>query len=310
MFKKLWLKQKNGCLIKKRVGIEETMQKLEITENCWSSSDVNLDCISRFKEIRTQNINVIIDNLNINSIAFKFDELRSLVTCIFGILIIIGTKIDETFSLSQFHVVGFSKPYRLERNRNDCGIIIYIREDIPNKLLTRHRFSKDITELFIEVNFRKCTWLLYRRYHPPSSTDQYFFENIDQALDVYCTNEKVILGENFNSKVGKNCIDTFMYHHHSQNTNTQPYKNPNNLTCIDLFLTNSSRSFYKTETLFTGLSDFHKVILSIFKTTFTKSRAKETRKATSLKSLPLNCWVIAQVTKKFQISTSLSKILY
>ena len=285
MFKKLWLKQKNGCLIKKRVGIEETMQKLEITENCWSSSDVNLDCISRFKEIRTQNINVIIDNLNINSIAFKFDELRSLVTCIFGILIIIGTKIDETFSLSQFHVVGFSKPYRLERNRNDCGIIIYIREDIPNKLLTRHRFSKDITELFIEVNFRKCTWLLYRRYHPPSSTDQYFFENIDQALDVYCTNEKVILGENFNSKVGKNCIDTFMYHHHSQNINTQPYKNPNNLTCIDLFLTNRSR-------------------------TFTKSRAKETRKATSLKSLPLNCWVIAQVTKKFQISTSLSKILY
>lgn len=282
------------------------MQKLEITENCWSSSDVNLDCISRFKEIRIQNINVIIDNLNINSIAFKFDELRSLVTCIFGILIIIGTKIDETFSLSQFHVVGFSKPYRLERNRNDCGIIIYIREDIPNKLLTRHRFSKDITELFIEVNFRKCTWLLYR----PSSTDQYFFENIDQALDVYCANEKVILGENFNSKVGKNCIDTFMYHHHSQNINTQPYKNPNNLTCIDLFLTNSSRSFYKTETLFTGLSDFHKVILSIFKTTFTKSRAKETRKATSLKSLPLNCWVIAQVTKKFQISTSLSKILY
>ena len=115
---------------------------------------------------------------------------------------------------------------------------------------------------------------------------------------------------NFNSKVGKNCIDTFMYQYHSQNINTQPYKNPNNLSCIDLFLANSSRSFYKTEILFTGLSDFHKVILSIFKTTFTKSRAKETRKATSLKSLPLNCWVIAQVTKKFLISTSLSKILY
>ena len=33
--------------------------------------------------------------------------------------------------------------------------------------------------------------------------------------------------------------------------------------------------FYQTETFFTGLSDFHKLVLSIFKTTFTKSKAKE-----------------------------------
>ena len=110
--------------------------------------------------------------------------------------------------------------------------------------------------------------IVIRRYHPRSSADQYFFENIDKALDVYCTNEKVILRQNFNSEVGENCIDTFMYQYHLQSINTQPYKNPNNLSCIDLFLRNSSRSFYKTETLFTGLSDFHKRILSIFETTY------------------------------------------
>ena len=75
MFKKLWLTQNNGRLIKKSVGVEETMQNFEITENCRSTSNEDLVCILRFKEIRTQNINVIIGNLNINSIAFKLDEL-------------------------------------------------------------------------------------------------------------------------------------------------------------------------------------------------------------------------------------------
>ena len=106
-----------------------TMQTSKITDNCRSTSTTNLDCMSRFKEIRTQNFNnVIIGNLNINSLAFKFDELRLLVTGIFGILIITKTKLDKTFSLSQFHIDGFSTPYKLDRNRNGGGITIYIRE--------------------------------------------------------------------------------------------------------------------------------------------------------------------------------------
>ena len=67
-----------------------------------------------------------------------------------------------------------------------------------------------------------------------------------------------------------------MYQHNLQSINKEPscYKNLNNPSCIDLFLTNSP-GFYQTETFFTGLSDFHKYVLSIFKTTFTKSKAKE-----------------------------------
>ena len=65
------------------------MQISKITGNCRSTSTADLDCISRFMEIRTQNFNnVIIGNLNINSLAFKFDELRLLVTGIFDILMI------------------------------------------------------------------------------------------------------------------------------------------------------------------------------------------------------------------------------
>ena len=53
------------------------------------------------------------------------------------------------------------------------------------------------------------------------------------------------------------------------------YKNIENLSWIDFILTNKPRSFIKTNTLFTGLSDFHKFALSVFKTTFCKSKPKE-----------------------------------
>ena len=41
------------------------------------------------------------------------------------------------------------------------------------------------------------------------------------------------------------------------------------------FSNNNPRSFYQTEIFFTCLSDFHKLVLSVFKTTFTKSKTKE-----------------------------------
>ena len=43
------------------------------------------------------------------------------------------------------------------------------------------------------------------------------------------------------------------------------YKNPDNPTCIDLILTNCPKNFQKSSTLETGLSDFHKMVLTVFK---------------------------------------------
>ena len=41
------------------------------------------------------------------------------------------------------------------------------------------------------------------------------------------------------------------------------YKNPEKPSCIDLLLTNSPRSFQNTQTIETGLSDFHKLVVTI-----------------------------------------------
>ena len=63
-----------------------------------------------------------------------------------------------TFPVSQFHIDGFSKLYRLDRNRNGDGVIIYVKDDISSKILTKHALPTDIEALFIESNFRKCKW--------------------------------------------------------------------------------------------------------------------------------------------------------
>ena len=119
--------------------------------------------------LRVRNVNkLIIGSLNINSISNKFDQLRLLVDGKVDILIITETKLDSTFPSSQFMIKGYSEPYRLDRNRNGGGVLIYIREDIPSKNLISHTLPSDIEGLFIELNLRNSKWLLFGTYHPPS----------------------------------------------------------------------------------------------------------------------------------------------
>ena len=46
-------------------------------------------------------------------------------------------------------------------------------------------------------------------------------------------------------------------------------------SCVNLFLTNCSRSFQSTFVIPTGISDCHKMIITVLKTTFKKARSKE-----------------------------------
>ena len=48
------------------------------------------------------------------------------------------------------------------------------------------------------------------------------------------------------------------------------YKNPENPSCIDLILTNNPKSFQNSGVIETDLSDFHKMTVTVMKTTFEK----------------------------------------
>ena len=105
----------------------------------------------------------------------KFDQLKCLTSNHADIFVLTETKLDETFTTSSFLIDGFSLPFQLDQSQKGGGIFINVRSDIPSKVLTKHSFPNDIEILFVEINFRKSKWLLFRTYHPPSQNDQYCF---------------------------------------------------------------------------------------------------------------------------------------
>ena len=123
--------------------------------------------------------------------------------------------------------------------------MIFICDDIPSILLTKHVFSDDIEGLFIKLNFRKVQWLLFGTYQPPSQKDSYYFNNLDKALDLYIHYDKKLLVGDFSTEVSDNILSTILYQHVLENLVKDKicFRKPNNPSVVDFFLTNNSLAF-------------------------------------------------------------------
>ena len=71
---------------------------------------------------------VIIASINVNSIRYKFEQIKLIVEKNVDILIVQETKLDDSFPDGQFLLDGFLPPFRKDRNKNGGGIMIFIRE--------------------------------------------------------------------------------------------------------------------------------------------------------------------------------------
>ena len=81
------------------------------------------------------------------------------------ILMISGTKLDDSFPTAQFLLHGFVVSYRLDRNLKVGGILFYIRKDIPSRLLNI-KSKTAIEPISVEINIRKRKWFLNCSYKP------------------------------------------------------------------------------------------------------------------------------------------------
>ena len=191
------------------------------------------------------------------------------------ILMLSETKLDESFPSAQFNIPGYGTPYRQDRNCNGVGILVYIREDIPSKQI--HTNQQFIESMFIEINFRKQKWLLSCNYNPHNSLISNHLEEVGRSLDK-CTQqyEKVLLIGDFNAESNDNSVQHFCNLYDLDHLIKTPtcYKNPENPLIINLFMTNSPKSFQNSCVFETGLSDFHHMTVTVLKTTFKKQGPK------------------------------------
>ena len=109
------------------------------------------------KNIRLKNLTRLIFAHLSNLIRNKCDSLVTIVNKNIDVFLISEKKIDSSFPTAQFHIKGYAKPYRLDRDMHGGGSIHYLRENILSALLNS---NVSIEGFFVELNLRKKTWLL------------------------------------------------------------------------------------------------------------------------------------------------------
>ena len=148
------------------------------------------------------------------------------------------------------------------------GVMIYVRNYTLSKQSTKNNIDGEIDGLFVKINLRKTKWLLYGTYHPPSQNKSLYIDSVSSALDTYLSQyDKLFLVGDFNCETFDPTLKGFLDQYSLKNIVKEPtcFKSVTNPSCIDLILTNNSYCFENTIAVSTGLSDFHKMLLTTFK---------------------------------------------
>ena len=207
---------------------------------------------------------LVIANFNINYLSNRFENFKAIFKNKVDILALAETKLDSTFSDNQFFMKVFRKPFCFDRTRNEGGVCIYVREGIPRKLLNRYRHQNDIEAIFIEIFLRETKWLVCGTYYPP--TQKYDYE-LGKSVDLYSSiyNKFVLIGD-FIAEKAESCLTQFLSNH---------YRSEDICRGINLFITNSLSSFQNTMSVTTGLSDCHKMVVTVSQKSFQKAKPWE-----------------------------------
>ena len=130
---------------------------------------------------------------------------------------------------------------------------------------------KDFEGTFVELNFRKKKILLCCSYKPHMNLISNHLNILKKLLD---TQMKIYGNFLIAGEITESAMDNFcgIYHLHNLIKDPTCFQNPDKPSCIDLLLTNFPKSFLKSQTLETGLSDLHKLTLIVRKISYKKQK--------------------------------------
>ena len=190
------------------------------------------------------------------------------------------TKVDSSFPTAQFQIKDFAMPFRLDRNKYGGGLLLYVRVDIPVKLLNDIEFDNSFEIMFVEINLRFKKWFLSCSYNPNVSLIENHLKCISRGLDYYSSKYEnfIILGD-LNTEITNDYMSQFCGAYNLKNLIKDPtcYKSIANPSCIDLILTNHPQCFQNSGVYETGLSDFHLMTYTVLKAKFKKQKPRVTK---------------------------------
>ena len=251
--------------------IDEPISVKISSTDCKPKSPISRDSdenrsLRQYCELHPHKIKIA--HININSIRNKLDLLSDQVKGNGDILMISEIKIDESFPVCQFEIDGFNIPFRVDRDQKGGGIMLYFREDLPAKLLSIDRTNDSG---FVQLNLKRTKWLISYSNNPNKSNIYSHLESLSRNLDLFSSKyENYLVVGNFNVSVEEANIKNFCERFSLKNLikDLTCFKNPGNPSCIDLFFTNKAIRFQRSYVIETGLSDFHKMTLTVLKCNF------------------------------------------
>ena len=175
-----------------------------------SSDTLNDDLIGLSKQRLKYPKNLTIGHLNINSVRNKFSSLQQTVLNKTDILLLSETKIDDSFPNSQFYAEGF-KMYRKDRTKTGGGLLLYVNENLPGKIINSYKFKENSEIIVFEFSVSNKKWLLLGNYRPPSQNDLSFINELNLALNFFSPiYENFVLLGDFNLSTENPNLKNFM----------------------------------------------------------------------------------------------------
>ena len=142
---------------------------------------------------------------------------------------------------------------------------------------TTDKFFYEFEVLFIEVNLSHSKWLFVACYHPPSQNDDLFFTKLSNQIDFYSkTYYNFFIAGDLNCQEAEPILSEFLNMFNTKNIVKEEtwFKSIENPGCIDLFLTYKPNLFFNTSTFNAGLSDYHKMVVTVLRKTLQWAQPK------------------------------------
>ena len=124
---------------------------------------------------------------------------------------------------------------------------------------------------------QKNQWRLSYSYNPHKGNTKQYLSNVSKGLDELNSKyDNILIIGDLNTEMSEPSLNEFCQTYNLESIVNKPtcFKNPKNPSCIDLMLTNKQERFLKAKTVETGLSDFHKMVFSVYKTSVKRQKPK------------------------------------
>ena len=86
-------------------------------------------------QFQSKHLLVCFNHTKQTKVPFKFEALKFIIDSNIDIFLISETKMGDSFPTAQSLINELSAPCRFDRNSTGDGLLLYIHEDIPYKIL-------------------------------------------------------------------------------------------------------------------------------------------------------------------------------